>query len=334
MLFGFVMAAVAGFLLTAIPNWTGRAPVQGPPLAVLAGLWLLGRVVCLVSAALPSWLATVADLAFPAALVIVVAHEIIGGRHWRNLPMLAPATVLGVSNLLMHLEANGVAPASGLGWRLGVAAILVFVSVIGGRITPSFTHNWLASRGDRREPVKPGWVDRGAMAGLHAGLFGWALFPQARVAGGLLIIGAGFNLWRLLRWRGGEARSEALLVILHIGYAWLVVGAALLGFSVLDPALPLTASLHALTAGAMGTMIVAVMTRASRGHTGRSLRADRTTMVLYGLVSGAALVRVTTAFLGPFVPAALGLAAALWIAAFGLFALAYGPMLVKRRLAD
>ena len=120
MLFGFVMAAIAGFLLTAIPNWTRRLPVSGVPLAVLAGLWLLGRIVCLVSALIPAWIAAAADLSFPVVLVGVVAREIIAGRNWRNLPMVAPVSVLGVANLLMHLEAEDVGIPSGLGWRLGL----------------------------------------------------------------------------------------------------------------------------------------------------------------------------------------------------------------------
>jgi len=334
MLFGFVMAAVAGFLLTAIPNWTGRAPVQGIPLAALVGLWLLGRIVCLVSGALPAWLAVAADLAFPAALIFVVGHEIIGGRHWRNLPMLAPATVLGGADLLMHLEADGVLPASGLGWRLGIAAVLVFMSVIGGRIIPTFTHSWLVKRGDQREPIKPNWVDRCALGGLHAGLFGWALFPNARAVGMLLLAGAAFNLWRLLRWRGAKARSELLLAILHVGYAWLVLGAALLGVSVLNPAFPLSASIHALTTGAMGTMIVAVMTRASRGHTGRSLRADRTTTTIYAFVALAAATRMAAGFGGALTTSWLIAAAACWILAFALFAFSYGPMLLTVRRAN
>src|SRR5665213_499244 len=146
MLFGFVMAAIAGFLLTAIPNWTGRLPVSGGPLALLAALWLLGRIACLVSALVPVWIATAADLTFPVALVGVVLREIIAGRNWRNLAVVAPVSVLGIANLLMHLEANGVAVPSGLGWRLGLAAVIVLISVMAGRIVPSFTRNWLAKR--------------------------------------------------------------------------------------------------------------------------------------------------------------------------------------------
>ncbi len=156
MLFGFVMAAVAGFLLTAIPNWTKRLPIRGFPLALLAGLWLLGRIGCLISALVPAWLAVAADLAFPVVLATVVAREIITSKNWRNLPIVASVTVLGIANLLMHLEADGVAVPTGLGWRLGLAAVIVLISVMAGRIVPSFTRNWLAKRQIVNLPAVPG----------------------------------------------------------------------------------------------------------------------------------------------------------------------------------
>ena len=332
MLFGFVMAAVAGFLLTAIPNWTGRLPVRGGPLALLAGLWLAGRAACLVSAWLPAPAAAAIDLMFPAALAAIVGREIIAGRNWRNLPMLAPLIVLGAANLLMHLESLGVRVAHGLGWRLGLAAILVLVSVVGGRITPSFTRNWLVKRGPVAEgQFARGAVDRLALGALHAGLFGWAAFPTAPVVGWLLIGGAAANLWRLARWRGAATAPEPLLLILHLGYAWLFAGAALLGWSVLTPIIPLGAGVHALTAGAIGTMILAVMTRASRGHTGRALTADGLTQAIYVLVVAAALARIAAAFAGDWAMALLLAAAVLWIGAFLLFAVAYGRMLLTPR---
>jgi uncharacterized protein involved in response to NO len=141
MLFGFVMAAISGFLLTAIPNWTKRLPVRGFPLGVLVGLWLLGRLVCLTSLLVPSWLAVVADLSFPVVLVAVAGREIVAGRNWRSLPMVVPVTVLAIANLLMHLEANGFDRLDGMGWRLGLAAVLILISVVAGRIVPSFTRN-------------------------------------------------------------------------------------------------------------------------------------------------------------------------------------------------
>ena len=331
MLFGFVNAAVAGFLLTAIPNWTGRLPVRGAPLALLAGLWLLGRIACFISALLAPWLAVAADLSFPALLVAVVAREIIAGRNWRNLPMVLPVTVLGIANLLMHLEADGLALPVGLGWRLGLAAVIVLISVVGGRILPSFTRNWLAKRPGADLPAGHGWVDKAALGSLHAGLLGWAFLPDFQPIGLLLVIAALLNLWRLLRWRGRRTAAEPLLLILHIGYGWLVLGAGLLGLSMLDADLPQSAAIHALTAGATGTMILAVMTRATRGHTGRALSADRATSVIYLLVSLAAITRVLAAFATAWMMPLLILSGSLWIAAFTGFVLSYGPMLLGSR---
>ena len=222
MVFGFVMAAVAGFLLTAIPNWTGRPPISGSALGMLAGLWLIGRVACLVSALLPAFVASVADLSFSAVLIAVVAHEVVGGRNWRNLPMVAPLTVLGLGNLMMHLEANGVAVSAGLGWRLALAALIILISVIGGRVVPSFTRNWLVKRGAAKLPGAHGPVDTIALFALHTGLLAWALLPNLPPVGVLLITGAALNLWRLCRWRAAATVAEPLLLILHVGYGWLI----------------------------------------------------------------------------------------------------------------
>jgi uncharacterized protein involved in response to NO len=331
MLFGFVTAAVAGFLLTAIPTWTRRLPVSGAPLALLAGLWLLGRISCLVSALVPPWLAVVADLLFPVVLVGVVAREIVAGRNWRNLPMVAPVTVLGIANLLMHLEADGVAVPVGLGWRLGLAAVIVLISVVAGRIVPSFTRNWLVKRRSSDLPEAHGRIDRAALGVLHAGLLGWAFFPALRPVGLILLLGAALNLWRVLRWRGSATAAEPLLLVLHIGYAWLVLGTALLGLAVLGADLPESAAIHALTAGAIGTMILAVMTRATRGHTGRDLTSDRTTSVIYILVTLAAITRVAAAFGAEWALPILVASAGFWMAAFGGFVRCYGPMLIWPR---
>ena len=331
MLFGFVMAAVAGFLLTAIPNWTKRLPVSGRPLALLAGLWLLGRASCLVSALVPAWLAAAADLSFPVVLVGVVAREIVAGRNWRNLPMVMPVAVLGLANLLMHLEADGVAVPPGLGWRLGLSAVMILVSVVAGRILPSFTRNWLAKRGTADLPASHGMLDRIALGILHAGLLGWVFVPACRPIGGFLLLAAALNLWRLSRWRGAATAAEPLLLVLHVGYAWLVLGAGLLGLAMLDAEIPLGVAVHALTVGAAGTMILAVMTRATRGHTGRALAADRATSLIYVLVTLAALTRVAAAFADGWTMPMLIVSGCLWITAFGLFVVYYGPFLLRNK---
>ncbi|MHB8814366.1 MAG: NnrS family protein [Steroidobacteraceae bacterium] len=331
MLFGFVLAAVAGFLLTAIPNWTGRRPVAGAPLAILAGLWTLGRVAVLVSAWMPPWLAVAADVAFPIALAAVVAREIILSGNRRNMPMIAPVAVLAIADLLTDSSIEGWGSLSGYGWRLGLTAILILISVVGGRMVPSFTRNWMVARRRVRLPAAGGAIDRVSLGLLHASLLAWVLAPGARPVGIALLCASGMNLWRLVRWRGAETRAEPLLLVLHVGYAWLVIGVGALGVSLLDSAFALSAAIHALTAGAVGTMILAVMTRATRGHTGRELRADGATTLIYALVILAAAVRVSAALVERARADLLLVAAVLWVGAFGLFALCYAPLMLRPR---
>jgi uncharacterized protein involved in response to NO len=332
MLFGFVYAAIAGFMLTAIPNWTGRPPIQGGTLAGLVLVWLLGRVVCLVSAVAPFWVATTVELAFPLLLGAVTGREIIAARNWRNLMMPIPILVLGIADLLMYLEVAGIALPAGLGWRLAIVAIIALITAIGGRIIPAFTRNWLLQRGESALPARQGPIDQIALATLHTALLGWTFLPAARLVGGLLILAALLNLWRLARWQGLATLSEPLLAVLHIGYLWVVLASGLLGTSVLTPAVPEAAAVHAFTAGAIGTMVLAVMTRVSRGHTGRSLEADRAATLIYAAVIVAGATRVVAAFAATSSIHLLEISALLWAAAFLLFALWYGPMLVSPRI--
>jgi uncharacterized protein involved in response to NO len=331
MLFGFVMAAVGGFLLTAIPNWTQRPPIAGYPLALLAGLWLLGRIACLISAALPPWLAIALDISYPVLLLAMVAREIIVSRNWRNLPMTAPIAVFIGADVLMHLESLGTAVPSGLGWRLGLAATIQLISVVGGRIVPNFTHNWLSKRHSPRQPTPHGKTDVVAIGVLHAGLLLWAIVPDLRLAGALLVIGGALNGWRLVHWAGGATVSEPLLFILHVGYAWMVAGSILLGLSVLDLGVPTASAIHALAAGSIGNMILAVMTRVALGHTGRDLTASRTTVAIYILINAAAVARVAASWNTSAIMNLVALSGLCWIAAFILFELQYGSMLLRQR---
>jgi uncharacterized protein involved in response to NO len=331
MLFGFVMAAVAGFLLTAIPNWTGRLPVRGYPLAALACLWLLGRLACLISADVPAWLAVLADLAFPTALLAVAAREIITGRNWRNLPMTAPLALFIIADLLMHFESLGFAVPTGLGWRLAVGAPVVLISVIGGRIIPSFTRNWLFKRKSPRLPSPQDMLDAAAVALLAAALILWAFLPDHRMTGALLSAAALLNAVRLGRWAGIASWPEPLLFVLHIGYGWVAVGTALLGLSIFNIGVPVASAIHALTAGAIAIMILAVMPRVTLGHTGRELTASRATVIVFVLINAAAIARVCASWHTEFMTIMLLVAGACWIAAFGLFEFIYGPMLLTRR---
>jgi uncharacterized protein involved in response to NO len=303
MVFGFGLAAVAGFLLTAIPNWTGRLPVRGLPLALLASFWVLGRIAMLVPGA------ALLDLAFPAALIVVVTRELLAGRHWRNLPMLAALALLFAGNLLFHL---GIYAA---GLRLGIATLLMLIALVGGRIIPSFTRNWLAkSRPDGALPAPEDKLDRVALLVTLAALVAWVgadLAWPASIAGVALAA-------RLARWRTSAVLREPLLLILHVGYGWLAFGLVLLG-------LEAPAALHALTVGAIGTMTLAVMTRASLGHTGRPLTADRATRAIFVFISLAAVLRLASPWVGAL---ALSLSGVAWSAAFAVFALHYGRFLI------
>jgi uncharacterized protein involved in response to NO len=333
MLFGFVMAAVGGFLMTAIPNWTGRLPVKGRRLALLAALWLLGRIACMVSAALPAWLAIATDLSFPVALLAVAAREIVAGANWRNLPMTAPLTVFIAADLLMHLQSLGVDLPDGLGWRLGLAAPILLIVVIGGRIIPSFTRNWLVKRGSTRLPAPHGPVDKAAIGVLLAGFILWAVLPDSPIAGAILLVAAVLHAWRLARWAGERTLAEPLLFILHVGYGWVALGTGLLGLSILVGGVPVDSAIHALTAGAIAIMILAMMPRVSLGHTGRELTASRATRALYLLIGAAAIMRVVA----PWIPAAMmqlvALSGICWVAAFALFVMVYAPMLMAPRPA-
>jgi len=333
MVFGYAAATVAGFLLTAIPNWTGRLPLQGGPLVGLVLLWLIGRIAVLVSARVGgAGVAAVADLVFPALFLGVVAREIVVGRNWRNLPMVGALALLLVGNFLVHAEALGWWTTAAAGNRLGIATLLMLITLIGGRIVPSFTRNWLAKAlPGATLPAPFDTFDRIVMALTALALALWVVWPDGPVSAPAQLAAGVALAARLARWRGGGTWREPLVLVLHLGYGWLALGFILLGLSELTAWLPPTAALHALTAGAIGTMTLAVMTRASLGHTGRALTAGPGTVAIYALVTLGALLRLIAPLGGSEYLVLLGLAGAAWTGAFGLFAILYGPGLMRPR---
>ncbi|HSR72139.1 MAG TPA: NnrS family protein, partial [Kiloniellales bacterium] len=291
MLFGFAQAAIAGFLLTAVPNWTGRMPIQGPPLGALALLFVAGRIAVAWSAAIGPGAAAIIDLAFPLVLLAALAREICAGRNWRNLPMLGALGLISAANGLTHLEALGWAGTAPLGLRLGTAIIIVLIGLVGGRIIPSFTRNWLAKRSAPRLPASFGRFDRAAVAATVTALAVWAFAPDWPGVPPLVALAAVMNALRLARWQGHRTLAEPLVTVLHLGFLWIPVGLALMALAPFAAALSPSAALHALTGGAIATMILAVSTRATLGHTGRALHAERRTTAIYGLVTVAAAAR-------------------------------------------
>ena len=331
MLFGFVAATLAGFLLTAVPNWTGRMPLQGLPLAALAALWLIGRVAVAFSAWTGPLAAAALDLAFLAALLAAVAREILAGRNWRNLPVCLALAALLVANALVHLDAIGLAATGAAGIRLGSVVPIALITLVGGRIVPSFTTNWLRKRGEAQLPASFGRFDQVTLFLTMAALLAWAMAPTALLTGAATLAAGLANALRLARWRGQRTFAEPLVWVLHLGYAWLAAGLLLTGLGAWSPHLvPPAAGLHALTAGAIGTMTLAVMTRATLGHSGQALTAGRGTLLIYACVSLAALLRVAAAIAPD--PPLLSLSALFWAGAFLLFAAIYGPLLCRADL--
>jgi uncharacterized protein involved in response to NO len=330
MLFGYLAAVMAGFLTTAVPNWTGRLPVIGWRLASLFGLWAAGRLAMLLQARVGAATAVV-DAAFLVCFAAVIWREVIVGRNWRNLPVCGIVTLFALANIGFHLR--GPAPwLADLAERLALAAPAMLIAVIGGRIVPSFTRNWLMQQRASAMPAPTGRLDLVVLILTGAALLAWVAFPTALVAGALLALAGIANAARLTRWRGLATAREALVWSLHAGYGWLSLALLLLGVSVLAPVIvPRTAALHALGAGAFGVMTLAVMTRATLGHTGQPRTANHVTTLIYAAVNAAALVRVVAAFEPALQMALLPAAAVLWSLAFLGFVAVYGPMLASRR---
>jgi len=329
-IFGFGAAAVAGFILTAVPNWTGRLPVSGGPLAGLVALWMAGRAVCFFSLAVGPEIAMAVDVSFLLVLAFVVTREIVAGRNYRNLVIVAAIVLLASANAVVHLEVLGW-PFDGGGRRLGLAVLLSLISLIGGRVVPSFTRNWLAKIDPERLPAPFGPFDRIVVLSTVVALAAWTAIPDTLTAGVLLLLAGALNGLRLARWCGPATVRQPLLWVLHLGYGWLALGLVLLGAWVVFGYPWLYGAMHALSAGAIGTMVLAIMTRASLGHTGRPLAAGPGTILIYAHVSVGAAVRVLTPLAGTGEVIFYALSGLLWIIGFALFLALYGPMLWQPR---
>ena len=331
MVHGYLAAVMAGFLLTAVANWTGRLPLRGAPLALLLAAWMAGRVAMAASAAIGPLATAIADLSFLALLAGAVAREVVAGRNWRNLAPVAVLLLFLVANAEFHLAAAAGRPTE-LARRLSVAAAILLVVLFGTRIIPSFTRNWLSRARPGRMPAPHSALDRAAAAACVMALGAWTLAPGSSLAAALMLAAATATAIQLSRWAGERTARERLLAILHVGYAFVPLGFLLGGAATLAPGhVPPSAGIHAWTAGAIGTMTIAMMTRVSRGHTGRALAADTRTEAIYLLVLAAAIARIVAAFAPDHGFALLHVAAGAWALAFLLFAFAYGPMLLRPR---
>ena len=329
MLFGYLGAVIGGFLSAAIPNWTGRPTVAGWPVAGAVGLWLAARLAILCSAHVPPIVGAALDVAFLLLLLAYAAREIFASGN-RNKPILIVLALFAAACALDHAAMMGTLADPALGMRLGFALVLILIALIGGRIIPAFTRNWMMRQGRTGGlPTMANRFDMAVIAATALALGAWAVAPQSVAAAALLLVAGAFQAVRLSRWAGFRAVRDPLVFVLHISYAWLPVGLLLLGCAILNPAFPASSAMHALSAGAMAAMTLAVMTRATRGHTGRPLEADGWTVLIYLFVHIGALLRVTAPWLPMDYMLAMRVAGGLWSGAFLLFLLVYGPMALR-----
>ena len=331
MLFGFVGAVIAGFLLTAIPNWTGRLPIAGGPLALLFGLWLAARAAVLFSAQVGPLAAALLDVGFYVVFAALAAREVFSTNN-RNVTIVVLVLLFAIANALDHAAAAGMIDDDAVGTRAAIATVIVMISLIGGRVVPSFTRNWLVKQGATSGlPTQPDRFDIIVIAATALAMAGWLIAPFNASVGFLLLLAAVLQVVRLARWSGVCTWRDPLVLVLHVGYAWVPVGLCLLGLSIVGTVVPGSGAIHALTAGAMATMILAMMTRATLGHTGRELKASTATTMIYILVTIGALGRVAAPLLPMDYMLAVRLSGIAWGGAFLLFLLVYGPKLLGAR---
>ncbi len=328
---GYLGAIVSGFLLTAVPNWTGCAPLMGWRLGLLVVLWLAGRVAVSISVHLPLWLVVLADLSSLIMLAALVTREILAAGNWRNLIVVAMLLVLIAGGGLFHWQAaeNGIAARSE-GFRLMLSAAVMMISVIGGRIIPTFTRNWLVQQGNPTRPVPPmAPFDRLTLGATMAALLLWVVLPWFMLTGPALMVMGLLQAVRLFRWCGRHCLREPLVWVLHVAYGFLPLGAVMLGTTLLWPDLVDPASgQHLWMAGAIGLMTLAVMTRATLGHTGQALIAGPGTTAFYLLLIAAVLTRFA-AGIAPGITEELHLwSGVLWCLCFLGFAVLYGRLLL------
>ena len=329
MLFGFAAAVLTGYLTTSVPNWSGYFPVSGWPLALLFALWCVGRAALAMSDVMGVAPAIALDATFLPVVALLCGREIVSGHKWKDLRLVSILAVLSIANIAFHaavLTETETGPSS----RLAVALYTALITMVGGRMVPSFTRSALKARGGGPLPAPFGAVDRLAIALTLPALAGWVLLPESRLTAVLALMAATVQVTRLARWHGWRGGSEPIVVALHAAYVFIPLGLGGIALAALGYA-PESAALHGLTVGAISGMMLAVMMRTTRGHTGKPVRGSWVSALASGALFAAALLRPLAGFLPDQAHVLYALAGIGWIVAFGLFAIEYGPMLAFAR---
>jgi uncharacterized protein involved in response to NO len=329
MIFGYTVAVIAGFLLTAVRNWTNLPTPSGAPLAAIAGLWLLARIAPFFSAMVPPWLIALVDLLFLPILTIGIGLPLVRSGQKRNLFFLLILGALFAADLLVHLQLLGIAQNAGRrGTLLGLNLIILIIVIMGGRVIPFFTERALQGVALKRWPAIE-YLAPGSVVGY---LLAELAFPDSTLAGWLAAFAAVINGIRLIGWYTHRYWSVPLLWVLHLGYMWVVVG---FGLKALAAAgiVPEHFTFHAFTVGAIGVLTLGMMARVSLGHTGRLLKAAASMAVAFALLNLAAVVRGVLPLLFPqSLTQFVALSGTLWVAAFMMFIFVYAPILLRPRI--
>lgn len=332
MLFGFIVAAIAGFMLTAVPSWTGARGFAGWPLIALTGLWLAGRIAFALTAAVPIELLAGIELLFLPALALLIAPPLLRTRN-RNSALLVVLTLLWLADVVfLRATSIGDIELASRTIRVAIDIVLLLITVIGGRIVPAFTGNALRSRRIDAPIRSFAWIEAVVIGSMVAMVIADATLPAARSTAAIIaIVAAVAHAVRMSGWQGYRTAGQPIVWVLHVAYAWLPLGLALKAIHMLFASEWAGQWLHVLTMGAAGTMIVAVISRAALGHTGRPLEVERRTAIAYGLLTAATFARAFGASIMPY-EVSVWSAGALWISAFALLLVAYVPVLLRPRV--
>jgi uncharacterized protein involved in response to NO len=332
MVFGFLPAVITGFLLTAIPNWTDRPPIRGYELMLLFTLWLAGRLLIAIPWFTPL-VSAIIDVGFLVAVAGLVWREIAAAKSWDRAPIGVLLSLLACANILFHvLTLSGM--AADRTERAAIGMVMMLLMLIGGRLIPNFTGELLVGSGRTERPAPFSRYDGLSIALVGFAVVSWIVQPYSMVTGWMFVTAGLANLGRLARWYGWLTWREPLVLILHFGYGWFALSLFILGSSILGMGLSEEDAVHAFTAGAVGAMTLAVMTRASLGHTGRPRHAGPLTVCIYMLVNVGAVLRVFGPMTGLSTNLVMGVAAGSWSGAYLLFAMVYGPFLLRPSLDE
>jgi len=333
MLFGFGSAIVVGFLLTAVGSWTGVAGLRGKLLGALAACWLLGRLSLAFGSFLPAWLLMAIDLSFLIFAAIAMAYPVIKVKQWRNIIFTPMLLALALLNGASHWGVLNQRPDLALQALHGaVLLVTLFVIVVGGRVIPFFTANTTGC--ERQPPLQ--WLEKFSAATVIMlvvlAFVGFSRIPAAAMVT-LCVVAAVVNAWRFLRWGIQYTWGVPLLWSLHLAYAFIPLGLLALGLYGAGYLASVSLALHCFTVGAIGGMILAMISRVTLGHTGRSLQPPRAIVPAYVFILVGAVLRVVVPALWPaYTQWGIGLAGVLWVLAYGIFCIYYGPMLLAPRV--